>query len=85
MSRVLAIVERRVPPEVRGAYLGALAARRDAAAATGARFWVFEAEAKPGVFVEFTEGASGEVVARAFAAGGGGDTPPALWREAGEG
>ncbi len=77
MPRVLAMAERRVESTEREAYLAALVARREAAAAVHAHFWVFEHANEAGRFVEFTEAASDESIAAAH----GSDVPAERWRE----
>ena len=78
MARVLAMVERRVAPEGRDGYLGALPERRRAAAEVGVHFWVFEAGDAPGRFVEFTEAATEEAIRLLVA-----DATVAMWRQVG--
>jgi hypothetical protein len=78
---VLAFEERDVADGERERYLAALAARRAAARAAGAHFWVFERAGAPGRFVEFTEAGSED----ALRAAGGGVPPGSLWHEVGGG
>lgn len=77
MARTLSIIERRVSDAERVAYLAALPARKQRAAAVPAHFWVFEHAAERGRFVEFTEAAGEEQVAAVH----GHDAPADLWRE----
>ncbi|MDQ8158690.1 MAG: hypothetical protein P3B76_00155 [Gemmatimonadota bacterium] len=77
MARVLTMQECVVAPAERGAYLAALAERRQRAAAVSAHFWVFEHATESGRFVEFTE-AAGEAQLAALQDAG---TPPDRWRE----
>ena len=71
------MIERRVPPSERGAFLTALSARRDAAQSYRAHFWVFEHAEDAGRFVEFTEAADEASVTAAHV----GDLSASLWRE----
>ncbi len=75
--RMLTMVERRVTPSERAAFLGALAARRGAARMRRANLWVFEHTDEPGRFIEFTEAADALDVAAVHE----GALPAPLWRE----
>jgi hypothetical protein len=55
---------RRVGPERREAYLGAVREAGVAASANGAHLWAFEVDGNEGQFVEFLEGPGDEELAR---------------------
>jgi hypothetical protein len=76
-TRVLHMHERVVSSHERSAYLAALGARRDEAAARSVHFWVFECTDTAGRFMEFTEGPDATTVTSVL-----GDAFSApLWRE----
>lgn len=68
MARVLTIQRAIVPPTERATYLAALREQRRHYDGAECRFWVFEASATPGQFVEFAEAQDAAVLTAAVAA-----------------
>jgi hypothetical protein len=62
MGRVLAMQRTMVSTAERASYVASLRERRRECAASECRFWVFEEDARPGQFVEFTEAGSAAVL-----------------------
>ena len=76
MPRALTVVEVRVAPGERDAFLAAAGARRRSVSDGGAHHWLFEDQARPGTFLEFVEARDAATLARLRPAGG--EHPPIL-------